>query len=87
MAKFEVLYLDNVKVIRPRSTGRSAVVSRPFKKLSERGALGSFQETIEVSAGAYGHENIKVGDVLEINGPQTEKARKNPMFREVTEAA
>ena len=33
---------------------------------------------------AYGHENIKVGDVLEINGPLADKARRNPMFREVS---
>lgn len=80
MANFEVLYLDNVKVVRPRSTGRPAVVSRPFRLLSRHGS----QETIEVSAGAYGHDNIKVGDVLEINGPLADKARRNPMFREVT---
>lgn len=84
MPKFEVIYLDNVKVVRKtRSTGRPEVMSRPFQVLSERSSGRGLQQTVEVSVGAYGHENIKVGQVLEINGPLADKARRNPMFKEL----
>lgn len=33
--------------------------------------------------GAYGHEKIKKGDILPIDGPLADKAAKNPAFKEV----
>lgn len=84
MAKFEVMHLDNEKVVRKtRSTGRPEVMSRPFQLLSEHGSGRGLQQTVLVSAGAYGHENIEIGQVLEINGSLADKARRNPMFQEV----
>ena len=38
---------------------------------------------VEGLVGAYGHENIKTGDVIELEGFFAEKARNNPDFAEV----
>ena len=34
---------------------------------------------------AYGHEDIRVGDVLKLSGPLAAKARKNNQFEEIKE--
>ena len=69
MAKFEVIYLDDKKIIHKRVPGRV------------------IKENITISnVRAYGHENVKVGQVLEITGPCEAKARANPMFKEVQAA-
>ena len=36
--------------------------------------------------GAYGHENIHVGDIIELDGHLADKAARNPDFEEVFEA-
>ena len=38
---------------------------------------------VESSVGAYGHENIKTGDAIELEGFFAEKAQNNPDFVEV----
>jgi len=41
-----------------------------------------FQEDVAITPGAYGHENIKVGEEYEINGHLAIKARKNTEYFE-----
>lgn len=58
--------------------------------LDKHGHPFSYKAYREVKAGedgwypgAYGHENIKVGDILDIEGHLADKAAANPDFEEV----
>lgn len=74
MPKFQVIKTDKEKTVLIKKTvkdesGNNVVVQEEVDK--------TFQ------ANAYGHEDINVGDVLEINGHLARKAKANPWFKEV----
>jgi len=77
MAKFKVLEtIEQVSYVEKK------------KRRGKFGWVWVEQEVTEcISPGAYGHEDIKVGDILEINGHLADKARRNPMFEEVKEVS
>ena len=74
MAYFEVVRTDKEKTVLVKKTVRD-----------EHGNNVVVQDEVDKTfqANAYGHEDINVGDVLEINGHLAEKARRNPYFKEV----
>lgn len=76
MAKFKVL----------RCTTEETYIERKHVKNKQgNNVLIEREVTREISPAAYGHENIKVGDVLEITGHLAAKARRNPDFEEVSD--
>ena len=75
MAKFEVIKLDRDKTITKIVNGKDA----DGNKISVLE-----YEDVTIKVGAYGYEDIHVGDVLELSGHLAEKARRNTeYFREV----
>ncbi len=77
MAYFEVLKTHTEKTVirRKQRKDRDGNVS-----------VVEFIESVAISPGAYGHENISVGQVLEINGPLAAKASNNrEYFKQVEE--
>lgn len=68
MAYFQVLKIDTEKTVMKREQ---------FIDSEKNNQTREVYETIQLTPGAYGHENIKEGDVLEINGRLAEKAAAN----------
>jgi hypothetical protein len=79
MAKFKVLRIDNKHTIR-----RIRVVK---DEAGNKVPVEEFEDVV-MKVGAYGHNDIKVGQVLELDEYFSEKARKNKeYFAEVPEKA
>ena len=79
MASFEVLNVRTESEVSYREISRD----KSGKTLSY-----DVVETKKFKPGAYGHKNIKVGDVIEIKSDfLAGKARKNPDFSEVVDEA
>lgn len=84
MRKFKVV---NCKQVR--------LVSEKKKRRDDNGNLVTYTVFSEQKAGdedkngdvwypgAYGHEKIKVGDILDLEGVRADKAANNPDFEEV----
>lgn len=68
MAFFEVLKTHTEKTV---------VRRRQRKDKDGNVSVVEYIETLAIKPGAYGHENIEVGQVLEINGPLADKAARN----------
>ena len=76
MAYFEVLDIDMEKTILKREQFRDSEGNNHTREV---------YETVKITPGAYGHENIKKGDVLEINGYLAKKAAANKQhFKKVS---
>lgn len=71
MAKFEVIYLITEVTYMKKS-----------RVVDKEGSVHMLEveTTKKTTPGAYGHEDIHVGDVLEINGQMADKARSNTKF-------
>lgn len=68
-------------------THASTVERRQIKGPNDTVRVVEIDREIVITPGAYGHENIKVDEVYEINGRLAEKARRNTeYFTEVKEA-
>ena len=80
MRKFKVLKCKQTRLKSERRTSRDS-----------NGNLTSYMVYSEEKAGegwspgAYGHEGIKEGDILDIDGVLADKAANNPDFEEVFE--
>lgn len=75
MAYFEVLKTHTEKTV---------VRRRQVKDKDGNVSVVEYIESLAFSPAAYGHEDISVGQVLEINGPLAEKAKRNrEYFKEV----
>ena len=68
MAYFEVLDIDTEKTILKREQFRDSEGNNQTREV---------YATVKITSGAYGHENIKKGDVLEISGHLAKKAAAN----------
>lgn len=82
MRKFKVLECKQSRVVgdvKKQTTAEGAVRSYVVYRKEDAGDNGWYP-------GAYGHERIKVGDILEIEGEMADKAARNPMFEEVFES-
>ena len=71
MPYFEVLDIDTEKTILKREQFRDKEGNNQTREV---------YETIQLTPGAYGHENIKKGDVLEISGYLAKKAAANKQY-------
>ena len=81
MRKFKVLkVVESITrmSIKTGKTKEGTSYSYPVYREVKRGDEGWFP-------GAYGHENIHVGDVIELIGELADKAAANPDFEEVFE--
>ena len=68
MSYFEVLKVDTEKTIIRREQFRDSEGNNQTREV---------YETKQLTPGAYGHENIKKGDVLELKGHLAAKAAAN----------
>lgn len=67
-------------------THKDVVERRQVRRRDDTVTIVDNSVIVNISPGAYGHKNIKVGDVYEINGRLAEKARRNiEYFKEVDE--
>lgn len=83
MRKFKVLQCKQTRIVKePKKvkTPEGAVRTVWFSREEKAGENGWWP-------GAYGHEKIKEGDILELEGFRAEKAANNPQFEEVFEPA
>lgn len=68
MAHFECLKTHTEAVVVERTQ---------MRKRDDTVTVVESLRTVEITPSAYGHKNIKVGEVYEINGPLAIKARAN----------
>lgn len=74
MAKFEVLDLI---------TEAETIQRVQIRTADDKVTTVETEKVVKIVPGAYGHERLTVGDIIEIKGRFMEKARANPMFREI----
>jgi hypothetical protein len=65
-------------------TQKTVIERRQMRKRDDTTTVIEALSVVDITPGAYGHENIKVGEVYEINAPFDVKARGNTeYFKEV----